>query len=121
MQGSRRCLDTPALLLDIDSLERNITRMAQFASSHGVALRPHVKTHKSVVIAQRQLAAGALGVSCATLGEAETMIAAGISGVLITSPIVTTGKIRRLIELASQAPADVMLVVAHPATSTIWP
>ena len=82
--GGRHQLDTPALLLDLDAMERNIARMAQFAEDHGVRLRPHVKTHKSAAIAQRQLAAGAIGVSCATLGEAETMAAAGIPGVLIT-------------------------------------
>ena len=113
--GGRHQLDTPALLLDLDAMERNIARMAQFAEDHGVRLRPHVKTHKSAAIAQRQLAAGAIGVSCATLGEAETMAAAGIPGVLITSPIVTTGKIRRLVELASRAaPGEVMVVVDHP-------
>jgi 3-hydroxy-D-aspartate aldolase len=113
--GSRHQLDTPALLLDLDAMERNIAHMAQFAQAHGVALRPHVKTHKSAEIAQRQLAAGAVGVSCATLGEAETMAGAGISGVLITSPIVTAGKIRRLVELAGRAaPGEVMVVVDHP-------
>ncbi|MDQ2941441.1 MAG: DSD1 family PLP-dependent enzyme, partial [Chloroflexota bacterium] len=54
-------LDTPALLVDLDRLERNIERMAALARAHGVALRPHVKTHKSVAIAQRQMAAGAVG------------------------------------------------------------
>jgi len=113
--GSRHQLDTPALLLDFDAMERNLARMAQFAAARGVHLRPHVKTHKSVEIAQRQLAAGALGVSCATLGEAETMAGAGIPGVLITSPIVTAGKIRRLVDLAGRAaPGEVMVVVDHP-------
>lgn len=113
--GSRRRLDTPALLLDLDAMARNIARMAQFAAGRGMGLRPHVKTHKSVEIARRQLAAGAIGLSCVTLGEAETMAAAGLPGVLITSPIVTAGKIRRLVELASRAaPGDLMVVVDHP-------
>ena len=113
--GGRYQLDTPVLLLDLDGLERNIARMAQFVHARGVQLRPHVKTHKSVAIARRQVAAGAVGVCCATLGEAETMAAAGIPGVLITSPIVTVGKINRLVALAGRAaPGAVMVVVDHP-------
>lgn len=113
--GGRHRLDTPALLLDVDGLDRNIARMAQFAAQQGIALRPHIKTHKSVLVAARQVAAGAVGVACATLGEAETMVAAGIPGVLITSPLVTEGKIRRLITLAGgAAPGAVMVVVDHP-------
>jgi 3-hydroxy-D-aspartate aldolase len=113
--GGRQRLDTPALLLDLDAMARNIARMAQCAAGRGVGLRPHVKTHKSVEIARRQLAAGAIGVSCVTLGEAETMAMAGLPGVLITSPIVTAGKICRLVELASgAAPGEVMVVVDHP-------
>src|ERR1051325_6361527 len=73
--GSRHALDTPALLVDRDALERNIAAMAAHARAVGVALRPHAKTHKSVRIAQRQVAAGALGICCATLGEAEAMVA----------------------------------------------
>lgn len=113
--GSRQLLDTPALLLDLDALDRNIARMSDWIRARGVALRPHVKTHKSIEIARRQIAAGAIGVSCATLGEAETMAGAGIPGVLITSPIVTAGKIKRLMALAARAaPGDVMVVVDHP-------
>ena len=110
--GGRHLLDTPALLLDLDGLERNIARMAAFVRARGVQLRPHAKSHKSIAIAGRQIAAGAVGVCCATLGEAETMVGAGLSGVLITSPIVTDGKIKRLIALA--APGAVMVVVDHP-------
>lgn len=111
----RHLLDTPALLLDLDGLERNIASMAAFVHARGVQLRPHAKSHKSVEIARRQVAAGAAGVCCATLGEAETMATGGISGVLITSPIVTAGKIRRLIALAGTCAAgDVMVVVDHP-------
>ena len=112
--GGRRHLDTPALLLDVDVLNRNISRMACFATMNRVQLRPHVKTHKSIQVAKRQVAEGAVGASCATLGEAETMVAAGIPGVLLTSPIVTAGKIKRLIELARHAPpGGVLVVVDH--------
>ena len=68
--GSRQALDTPALLLDLDALERNIAAMAASARATGVGLRPHAKTHKSARIAGLQIAAGALGICCATLGEA---------------------------------------------------
>ncbi|RUR65850.1 DSD1 family PLP-dependent enzyme [Variovorax guangxiensis] len=113
--GGRHLLDTPALLIDLPAMTRNIERMASFARSRGVNLRPHVKTHKSVEIARRQVAAGAIGVSCVTLGEAEVMVQGGIPGVLITSPAVTPSKIARLIRLAQQArPGDVMVVVDNP-------
>jgi 3-hydroxy-D-aspartate aldolase len=113
--GGRHLLDTPALLIDLPAMTRNIERMAAFAKARGVALRPHVKTHKSVEIARRQVAAGAIGVSCVTLGEAEVMVAGGIPGVLITSPAVTPSKIARLVKLAQRArPGDVMVVVDNP-------
>lgn len=113
--GGRHLLDTPALLIDLPAMTRNIERMAAFAKARGVNLRPHVKTHKSVEIARRQVAAGAIGVSCVTLGEAEVMVAGGIPGVLITSPAVTPSKIARLIKLAQRArPGDVMVVVDNP-------
>ena len=91
--GGRQQLDTPALLIDLSAMTRNIERMAAFARSRGVGLRPHVKTHKSVAIARMQVAAGAIGVSCVTVGEAEVMVAGGIPGVLLTSPAVTPSKI----------------------------
>ncbi|MDN6887339.1 DSD1 family PLP-dependent enzyme [Variovorax sp. CAN2819] len=113
--GGRHLLDTPALLIDLPAMTRNIERMAAFAKAHGVNLRPHVKTHKSVEIARRQVAAGAVGVSCVTLGEAEVMVQGGIPGVLITSPAVTPSKIARLVKLAQRArPGDVMVVIDNP-------
>ena len=86
---SRARLDTPALVLDLDLMERNIATMAAHARAVGVQLRPHAKTHKSVRIAELQVAAGALGVCCATMGEAEIMVRAGVPGVHVTSPQVT--------------------------------
>jgi D-serine deaminase-like pyridoxal phosphate-dependent protein len=113
--GGRQSLDTPALLIDLPAMTRNIERMAAFAKSRGIGLRPHVKTHKSVEIARRQVAAGAVGVSCVTMGEAEIMVDAGIRGVLITSPAVTPSKIARLVKLAQHAvPGGVMVVVDNP-------
>ncbi len=92
-------LATPALLIDLDVLEDNISRMASYAARRGIALRPHAKTHKCVEIARRQLAAGAAGICCAKLGEAEAMVDGGIDRLLITSPVVTDCGIARLIAL----------------------
>jgi D-serine deaminase-like pyridoxal phosphate-dependent protein len=108
--GSRALLQTPALLIDLDALERNVERMAVWCTANGIALRPHAKTHKSVAIARLQLDAGAVGICTATIGEAEAMAAGGITGLLITSPAVGTAKIRRLMALARLAP-DLMIVV----------
>ncbi len=112
-QGSRRSLNTPALVLDLEMLDRNIAEMAAFAKAHKVALRPHSKTHKSADIARRQIAAGALGVCCAKLGEAEALAEQGIGSLHITSPVVTPQAIDRLVALNAKVP-DLMLVVDHP-------
>ncbi len=98
-QGSRLALNTPALVIDRDALERNIAAMASFAKAQGVALRPHAKTHKSADIAKLQLKAGALGVCCAKLGEGEALADGGIETILITSPVVTPQAIARLVAL----------------------
>ena len=111
--GSRAALMTPALVVDLDALERNIARMAEYGAGRGIALRPHAKTHKSVRIARMQVAAGALGISVATLGEAEVMARAGITGVLLTSPVVTAAKIERLIALDRDT-EGLMVVADHP-------
>ena len=97
---SRSHLTTPALLIDVDALERNIQAMAAYCSEHGVGLRPHAKTHKSIQIARLQVEAGAHGVCAATLGEAEILVRGGIPGVLITSPVVGDAKIERFDEEA---------------------
>lgn len=103
-------LPTPALLVDLDKLEANIARMAAYAKSVGISLRPHSKTHKTPEIARRQIAAGALGICCATIREAEAMAKAGIEGLLITSEMVGPNKIARLIRLTQQRP-DTMSAV----------
>jgi D-serine deaminase-like pyridoxal phosphate-dependent protein len=114
-QGSRRDLNTPVLVIDRPALERNIGRMADFAASKGVKLRPHAKTHKSVDIAKLQLAAGAVGLCCAKIGEAEALAEGGVTtGLLITSPVVSTPAIARLIAL-NAVTTDLMAVVDHPA------
>jgi 3-hydroxy-D-aspartate aldolase len=112
--GSRVLLDTPALCVDLDAMERNIAAMAEFCRNKRVALRPHAKTHKSVRIAERQIAAGAIGICCATIGEAEIMVAGGINGVHVTSPQVTPSKIARVVALNLAAKDGFSVVVDHP-------
>jgi len=97
--GGRDLLATPALVIDLDRLESNISRMAAHARAKGIALRPHAKTHKSVEIARRQIAAGAPGICVAKLGEAEALAEGGIDSILVTSPVVTDRAIARLVAL----------------------
>ena len=111
--GSRDRLNTPALILDLEAFERNIARMADFAKQHGLALRPHAKSHKSADIARAQLAAGAVGLCCAKLGEAEALAAEGIDGLHLTSPVVTAPAIARLAALARRM-ASLSVVADHP-------
>ena len=103
-------LDTPALLLDIDVLSENIEKMALFVEAVGKQLRPHAKTHKCSQVARHQLAGGAVGVCAAKLSEAESLLASGIKRILITSPVVNTAKIVRLIDCAVKAP-EFMVVI----------
>ncbi|MDX2034718.1 MAG: DSD1 family PLP-dependent enzyme [Blastocatellia bacterium] len=105
-------LVTPALLLDLDLFEANVARLAAHARQTGIRLRPHGKTHKCVEIARRQAQAGAIGLSVATIREAEAMAAAGIRGLLITSELVGKPKIDRLVRLVRKAP-DTLTVVDH--------
>ncbi len=102
-------LDTPALLVDLPRMERNIQRMAAFAREAGVRMRPHVKTHKTPALAHAQLAAGARGVTVAKLGEAEVMADAGITDILVCYPIVGAAKLERLAHLARRARITVAL------------
>ncbi|NIK11418.1 alanine racemase [Alkalibacillus almallahensis] len=95
--------DTPQLYLDADVMERNLDRLATFAKENGLNFRPHVKTHKSKQIARKQMDAGAVGVTVATLDEAEVMIDAGIPSVMIAYPITKAEKIARLKTLAERA------------------
>lgn len=106
-------LPTPALAINLCVLDHNIDAMARFARDHGLALRPHAKTHKSVRIAGRQIGAGAAGICCAKLGEAEAMIHGGIDSILVTSPVVSAEAIRRLAQLHAMA-TDLAVVVDHP-------
>ena len=112
-QGGRASLNTPALVLDRDALDANIAAMAAFAKANKLALRPHAKTHKSADIAKLQIAAGAVGVCCAKIGEAEAMADGGIDSILITSPIVSAPAIERLVALNKRV-RDLRVVIDHP-------
>ncbi len=102
-------LATPALTVDLDALEHNIARMADLARQAGVGLRPHIKTHKTPAIAQRQRRAGAVGIACATLGEADAMIEAGLDDVLVTRAVVGPAKAAHAAALARRATLRVAL------------
>ena len=95
-------LDTPALVIDIDAMERNLARMAAFARTHRLRLRPHAKTHKSATIAKLQIAAGAVGVCVQKLSEAEALAALGVAEIYISNEIVDPAKLKRVAELAGR-------------------
>jgi D-serine deaminase-like pyridoxal phosphate-dependent protein len=101
-------LATPTLVVDLDLMDANIASMQAAVSGAGKALRPHAKAHKRVQIAQRQIAAGAVGVCCATVTEMESMVRAGMS-VLLTTPVASRAKTDRIAALG-----DVSVVVDHP-------
>jgi D-serine deaminase-like pyridoxal phosphate-dependent protein len=96
-------VDTPALILDMDAFERNLARMADAVRGRPVRLRPHAKSHKCAEIALRQIAAGAVGVCCQKVSEAEALVAGGVANVLIANEVVGAGKLARLAALAGKA------------------
>jgi len=95
-------IDTPALLVDLDTFDENIRRMATAVASYGVRLRPHAKSHKSSAIALRQIGAGAIGVCCQKVGEAEAMAYGGITDILVSNQVWGAPKLARLAALARQ-------------------
>ncbi len=105
-------IDTPALLLDLDKLERNIKKMADFFKDKPTKLRPHIKTHKTPIIAHKQIRAGAEGIACQKLGEAEVMVESGIPDVFITNEVVGWNKVLRLAKLAHHS--NISVVVDNP-------
>jgi 3-hydroxy-D-aspartate aldolase len=109
---SRRRLDTPALVLDLDAFDHNVATMAALASERSIGLRPHAKTHKSVEIGRRQIEAGAVGLCCAKLGEAEVLAGGGLGRLLLTSPV-QGDKITRLLALNAKT-SDLAVVLDHP-------
>lgn len=109
---SKLALDTPALLVDLDVMEANIARIAATCRANGVGWRPHVKGQKTIEIVQKEIAAGAIGITCAKLGEAEIFAAAGVPSILIANQVVGPAKMARL--LAVTALADVIVAVDSP-------
>lgn len=102
-EAGRAGLDTPVVIVDVDLVNANIERMAAAMRQRGVALRPHAKTHKSLAVARRQLAAGAVGLTVATIGEAEVFADGGIEDLFIAFPVVAVGpKAERLRSLAAR-------------------
>ena len=95
-------IDTPALVIDLDAMERNLAAMAAFARSHNVVLRPHAKMHKSATIAKRQIAAGAVGVCVQKVSEAEALAAGGVNDIFISNEVIATPKLERLARLAGR-------------------
>ena len=107
---------TPALVLDLDHMESNLKRMAEHSKKTGTGLRPHSKTHKCPIIAQKQIELGAVGICCAKVSEAEVMSGAGIKNILITSPVTTRDKIARVIGVA-QTTSGLQMVVDNEKTA----
>jgi 3-hydroxy-D-aspartate aldolase len=113
--NSRQALATPALVLDLDRFEHNLAAMSKLTQRAHLKLRPHAKTHKTVEIARRQVVAGAIGISVATLREASVMVEAGIPGVLLTTPLAGALKLDLLIGLVGRSPGF-MAAVDDPGT-----
>lgn len=108
--GGRARLETPALLLDADRFEASLGGLAQMASSAGMGLRPHAKSHKCAEIARRQMAAGALGIACAKPGELLALFEAGLTRLMLTAPVASPLKIARLAQASAQG-LDLIVVV----------
>jgi len=107
--AEKREIQTPALLIDLNAMEANIAKMAEYFRGVKSKLRAHAKTHKSPTIARKQIEAGAKGICCQKLGEAEVMTGHGISDILITSEVVDPEKIERLVKLAHRY--DITVVI----------
>ena len=103
-------LDTPALVVDLDKLERNIAKMQRSANANKIGVRPHAKTHKCAAIAKLQIAAGAIGICTAKLSEAEALFEAGIEKILMTTSNLPPAKIRRAMQLKKRMPGFVQAV-----------
>lgn len=109
-------VDTPSLVLDLDAFEFNMNQMAKRSQHSGVALRPHAKSHKSVEIARRQVAAGAVGICCQKLSEAYPFTEAGIEDIFVTNEFVGEKKVAMAVDLAHRC--QLTLCVDHPSQVT---
>ena len=99
-------IDTPALVVDLDAMQRNLSRMAEFARKHDIRWRPHAKMHKSSALAKLQMQAGAVGVCVQKTSEAEAMVAGGVYNVYISNEVVAPSKLVRVAELAHQVAGE---------------
>jgi D-serine deaminase-like pyridoxal phosphate-dependent protein len=99
-------IDTPSLVVDLDAMQRNLSRMAEFARKHDIRWRPHAKMHKSAAIARLQQQAGATGVCVQKTSEAEAMAAGGVLDIYISNEVVAPAKLARVADLAHQLAAD---------------
>jgi D-serine deaminase-like pyridoxal phosphate-dependent protein len=99
-------IDTPALVVDLDAMQRNLSRMAEFARKHEIRWRPHAKMHKSSAIARLQMQAGAVGVCVQKTSEAEAMAAGGVHDIYISNEVVAPAKLARVADLAHQLAAE---------------
>ena len=106
-------IDTPALVVDLDAMERNLARMAEFARERHVRLRPHAKMHKCAAIAKLQMAAGAVGVCVQKLSEAEALAAQGVGDIFISNEVVAEAKLARLAALAQRVRLGVAVDSMH--------
>src|SRR5581483_11910732 len=102
--STKDVLPTPCMVVDLDLFEHNLNRMADNCKTSGIDVRPHVKVHKSVDIGRRQVARGAIGLTCATMAEAELMSGAGIKSVLWTKQPVSTNNTARAVALSKKDP-----------------
>ena len=102
-------IETPAVIVDLDVIDRNLSRMAEYCHGKNLNLRPHTKTHKIPELAKLQLAGGGCGITVAKIGEAEVMVEAGITDILIAYPLIGIGKLERLAKLAAEAKISVAL------------
>ncbi|HEX7890999.1 MAG TPA: DSD1 family PLP-dependent enzyme [Ramlibacter sp.] len=99
-------IDTPALVVDLDAMQRNLSRMAEFSRKHAIKWRPHAKMHKSSALAKLQMQAGAVGVCVQKTSEAEAMVAGGVYNVYISNEVIAPAKLARVAELAHQVAAE---------------
>lgn len=113
---SLTAVETPAVVIDLDQVERNIQEMAGAASAHGVRLRPHIKSHKIPQLMRMQLDGGAIGATCATLREVEVMIDAGCPSITLAYPLLSAEKVARLLALRERAEIRVTIDSVEAAT-----
>lgn len=111
-----RRFGTPAVVIDLDKVERNIARLQAVCDAGGVANRPHIKTHKSPVIARMQIAAGATGICCQKLGEAEIMAGAGLDDILVSYNLLGEQKMQRLGRILRETTARITVAADNPVT-----